>query len=368
MRMKLIMVMIIATVLAGIAVAEVPGQINYQGYLTDTDRNPVNGNVTVAIGIYTNPAGGSAVYTENIGTVAVTDGIYSFHWGASGTSVVTVTEQIGITDGSATVYNYTTTKMPILNPSVTIYDGTYSWNDVTGSSSPANFLGSVSSYPNGTISAIYLSGAPAAGRTINVQYSYRETGSSRAILDASAAWLQVTLNGEALSPRQSLVSVPYSISAKYADIANQVVSTTSTFSRICIETTANNGVKYYIPWAPLANDGNINAIVSTAPLCLPDGAILTRLNASLYDNQNYVTGSASVGLNRVDANGNGTLLGGFSTGGTWAGGATNCVAELSEHIDNGHYFYYISFNGYRMNMFGTTVQINKVTVDYQIEN
>jgi len=87
-------------------------------------------------------------------------------------SVVTVTETLGISDGLSQVYSYTVAHPPIVDPSVTISDGTYSWNDVTGSSSPANFLGTVSSYASGQVSAIYLSAPSPFGTVIQVEYSY----------------------------------------------------------------------------------------------------------------------------------------------------------------------------------------------------
>jgi len=86
-------------------------------------------------------------------------------------SVVTVTETLGISDGSTAIYNYTVDH-PIVDPSVTISDGTYSWNDQTGSSFPGNFLGTVSSYETGQVSAIYLSAPSPSGTAIQVEYSY----------------------------------------------------------------------------------------------------------------------------------------------------------------------------------------------------
>lgn len=88
-------------------------------------------------------------------------------------AVVTVTETLGISDGSTVVYNYTVAHPPIVNLSVTISDATYSWNDQTGSSSPANFLGTVSSYASGQVTAIYLSAPSPSGTVIQVEYSYK---------------------------------------------------------------------------------------------------------------------------------------------------------------------------------------------------
>ena len=191
------------------AVAQVPSLINYQGRLLDNLGNPVTGNVDITVGVYTNQVGGTQVYQEIVGTVPVVDGIYSFNWGQDGTSVVTATEQLGVSDGVTTVYNYTVRNPPILNPSVTIDDGNFSWNDVTGSSSSGNFIGTVSDYATGTVSAVYLSGASASGTGINVQYSHETTSILSSLAWIKDAWMQVSVDGSPLMPRDRLVSVPY---------------------------------------------------------------------------------------------------------------------------------------------------------------
>lgn len=57
--------------------------MNYQGRLTDTNGIPVSGSVTISVRLYTNVVGGTAVYTEAMGAVAVANGIFSVDWGNS---------------------------------------------------------------------------------------------------------------------------------------------------------------------------------------------------------------------------------------------------------------------------------------------
>jgi hypothetical protein len=64
-----------------------PSEINYQGVLTDQQGNPVNGVRAMQIKLYDAPTGGNMTYQENIGNVTVTDGIYSFKFGASGNGI-----------------------------------------------------------------------------------------------------------------------------------------------------------------------------------------------------------------------------------------------------------------------------------------
>lgn len=203
------------------ASAQIPTLLNYQGYLQDASGNPATGSVSIAIALYTNASSGTALYTEDIGAVSLDKGVYSFNWGANGTSIVTVVEQIGISDGVNTVFNNIVDHPPILNSSVTVSDGTYSWNDVTGSSSPADFLGSVSSYAAGTASAIYLSGAPASGRNISISYRYHALG-AQGSLALSPLYLAISIGGQDLSPRQQLISVPYAARSSYSAMAGSV--------------------------------------------------------------------------------------------------------------------------------------------------
>ncbi|MBI5525617.1 MAG: tail fiber domain-containing protein [Deltaproteobacteria bacterium] len=60
------------------ALADVPGVLVHQGYLTDKAGSPVNGGVGVVAGIYTSPTddGGLPVWEEDLGEVLVTNGFY----------------------------------------------------------------------------------------------------------------------------------------------------------------------------------------------------------------------------------------------------------------------------------------------------
>ena len=225
--MKIIRLLCIGQLaLAIAATAQVPTFLNYQGYLQDASGNPATGSVNIAIALYTNASGGTAVYNENIGTVALDKGIYSFSWGSGGTSVVEITEILAIANGTGTIYNSTTTYKPIINPSVTVSDGTYSWNDVTGSTSPTSFLATVSSYTLGTISAIYISQAPKVDTSVNISYKYNELGVIGALENENARWMELVVNNQALLPRQRLMSVPFASLAQHS-----VSASTSEFAQ-----------------------------------------------------------------------------------------------------------------------------------------
>jgi len=55
----------------------IPSLINYQGYLTDSGGNPIDGTVGMTFSIYDVPAGGSPVWQETQSSVSVTDGLFN---------------------------------------------------------------------------------------------------------------------------------------------------------------------------------------------------------------------------------------------------------------------------------------------------
>ena len=62
--------------------AQVPQEINYQGYLTNSGGNPLNGNYSIQFFIYNVDTGGIALWDETQ-AVTVADGIYSVRLGLS---------------------------------------------------------------------------------------------------------------------------------------------------------------------------------------------------------------------------------------------------------------------------------------------
>jgi len=79
---SLVMVAILlATMLPLVVFADVPQRINYQGYLTDSGGNPVNGSVDIVFSIYDVAAGGTAIWTETQ-TVVVNKGLFNVQLGS----------------------------------------------------------------------------------------------------------------------------------------------------------------------------------------------------------------------------------------------------------------------------------------------
>ncbi|OGA12543.1 MAG: hypothetical protein A3H32_21170 [Betaproteobacteria bacterium RIFCSPLOWO2_02_FULL_63_19] len=68
--------------LGGIAQAQVPQRINYQGYLGNASGQPINAPVQMVFKLYDVASGGTALWTETQASVAVTNGIFNVALGA----------------------------------------------------------------------------------------------------------------------------------------------------------------------------------------------------------------------------------------------------------------------------------------------
>ena len=194
-----------------------PTEINYQGVLTDQNGNPVNGVRAMQIKIYDAPTGGTLLYSEDLGNVPVQDGIYSFSFGANGTSNALTTETVAIANGTVSTFQKVLAAPTVVAGSVTVTDGTYTWDQTNGSSNENDF--SVAYNPNlRRVTATYYSGAPAAGKTISASFRSPSSGIASSIADISNAWTEVSIGGTAQNPRQKVLAVPFALKAASVDI------------------------------------------------------------------------------------------------------------------------------------------------------
>ena len=137
----------LATLLAMVqpTFAAVPAAINYQGRLTNAAGVPQSGTRSMSIKIYDAANAGTQLYAESFGSVAVdANGVYSFQFGATGTSDTLITETLATTDGTSLIYQKTLANTPVLPGTASVTDGTYSWNETTGNpGSPASATANV---------------------------------------------------------------------------------------------------------------------------------------------------------------------------------------------------------------------------------
>ncbi len=117
----------------------VPSGINYQGALTDDQGNPITGTRTMSIKLFGAATGGAQLYTEEIGAVDVSDGVFSFEFGTSGTSNAEQSDTVALTDGTATTFQKVVSAAEVVAGSVSVSDGTYTWSQSGGSSNDDDF-------------------------------------------------------------------------------------------------------------------------------------------------------------------------------------------------------------------------------------
>ena len=69
--------------IANFAIAEVPQQINYQGYLKDADGNPVaDGSYFIKFKIYGSESGNDSLWSSGFQSIQTTDGLFSYRLGS----------------------------------------------------------------------------------------------------------------------------------------------------------------------------------------------------------------------------------------------------------------------------------------------
>ena len=83
---------------------------------------------------------------------------------------------------------------------------TATWSQTGGSDDPS-FISSVVN-SSGAVSVTNASGAPAPGEEVKITYDYNSVGIMGALASNPNAWLEVSVDGSPLLPRQRLVAVP----------------------------------------------------------------------------------------------------------------------------------------------------------------
>lgn len=199
------------------AMAEVPSLINYQGKLKSKFGGNINDTPNFLLKVFDQRTGGKLLYEEEIGQVSVVDGAYSLNFGENGISKIPTIELMAVADGEKQIFNYTTRTKPVVG-NIKISGGGYSWTDA-GSSDSSKFTATINK-TTGSVSAIYITEAPKAGAEIKIEYNKR--GITEALLSSSQSWLELTIEEQTLSPRERLVTVPFALKAKRADIADKL--------------------------------------------------------------------------------------------------------------------------------------------------
>jgi len=195
----------------------VPSELNFQGVLLDSSGNGVTGTRAMTVKLYDAAIGGNLLYTEDLGNVAVNKGVYSFNFGTNGTGNAKVTETVATTDGTATSFQKILSNTNVVAGSVTVADGTYTWDQVNGSSDGGVKFDASYSTSLKRITVTYYSGAPTVGKTIAVTYRSPSTGVLGVLSNEKDPWLEISVAGVPQSTRQKLAATPYSLRAARVD-------------------------------------------------------------------------------------------------------------------------------------------------------
>lgn len=189
----------------------IPSEINYQAALFDENGNPVSGNKTISVKVYDAAEDGSVLYEENIGTVELVEGVYSFQFGGNGSQLVWTSDDIASTDGTSISFTSALSNTPEPG-SLVVVDGANYWSE-SGESNSANF--SVANN-NGNLTVTYNT-APAAGRAIRADYATREVGSIFTLIDSPEYHMAITVDGVEQSTRTRILTVPFAVKAKTSE-------------------------------------------------------------------------------------------------------------------------------------------------------
>ncbi len=189
----------------------IPSEINYQAALFDENGDPVSGNKTISVKVYDAAEDGSLLYEENIGTVNLVEGVYSFQFGGNGSQLVWTSDDIASTDGTSISFTSALSNTPEPG-SLVVVDGANYWSE-SGESNSANFIVANN---NGNLTVTYNT-APAAGRAIRADYATREVGSIFTLIDSPEYHGAITVDGVEQSTRTRILTVPFAVKAKTSE-------------------------------------------------------------------------------------------------------------------------------------------------------
>ena len=177
-----------------------PSELNFQGVLLDGSGNGVTGTRAMTVKLYDAAIGGNLLYTEDLGNVSINKGVYSFNFGTNGTGNPKVTETVTVADGTTSTFQKVLANTNVVAGSVSVTDGTYSWDQVNGpSDGGVNFDASYSSALR-RITVNYYTGAPAAGKIVRVTYRSPSVGLAGILTNENDPWLEISVAGQVQSP------------------------------------------------------------------------------------------------------------------------------------------------------------------------
>jgi hypothetical protein len=249
------------------ALAAVPSTINYQGRLTDGLGVIQTGTKSMSLKIYDAATAGTQLYAETIGNVTVdANGVYGFQFGAAGTSDTLITETIATTDGTTLTFQKTLSNTPVLPGTVSVTDGTYSWNESTGNPGSAA-TATVTVYFGFVVEALVTNGGSGYTSPPAVTITGNGTGAAATATVSNGAVSGITITNAgsgyatgatiSIAPPPAPFIVNYSggvVTATYASAptAGQIITATYRYSASGISGALSAGPEQ---WLELTVDG-----------------------------------------------------------------------------------------------------------------
>jgi hypothetical protein len=278
--------------------------------------------------------------------VTVSNGVYSFEYGVSGNSNALTTESVATTNGTSTSFQKVLTASSVVAGSVSVSDGTYTWNQTNGSSNENEF-GVAYSTSLRRVTATYYNAAPAAGLTIAVTYRTPASGISGALAGNNQPWIEISVNGTVQTPRQKVLAVPF------AEISSKAISSKTVEG--VLKTRQQRVDRFFtfhqirslpFQYTPVGTSthsstgfgGAFDSLpqLVSMPVYLPIPSRIVGLNASIVDGAVQTTSTGSYSLGKVtitlwhkSAAGLDEVLYVIDSGSAYSGG----TAELSAILD-----------------------------------
>jgi hypothetical protein len=312
------------------------------GILSNTNTSNITNVLEVANtstvggkGIYTHTSGGNALYgttTSGFPAIEALGGSSNAIYGTANSSSASFA---GTNNGIGEVY--------------------YASKTSTQSGGVARFENLSST---NTVSALYVS-SNSSGEAIHAVSSNTVTGTS-GIFDGN-----VIVNGNITIPGANDYKYAFA-KTKYLNIPSNALHSMSGAYDVTLGTYVS-GYDGESGYAYIANGGTTGATaVATAPVYLPDGAIVTELYVRYYDQDATYNGTFSLERKNISSINNQTMVSYTSIGSASspAGpGIQSLTTILNPIIDNANYEYYFKFKTTQLN---TNIAVLDIRITYNV--
>ena len=205
-----LLILVSFVVLCTFVNAAPPGLINYQGRLTEASGLAIDGTVEITLRVFDQSIGGTLIYEENVGNTQVSNGLYSFEFGVNGESFAGTSEVVGAGNGNTNVFEYDLSEIPVVL-SFEAY--------VDGDRIPQADYTTVYDSAANKLTLVLLKMDPAKGSEVSVQYQGKSPSILSALNKFDEHFLELVVDRITLNVRERMVSSPFSLSAKTAELA-----------------------------------------------------------------------------------------------------------------------------------------------------